>query len=448
MFVRNTFPPDGRVLKQALTLRDAGYHVRVVALHGVGLPDEELREGIRVNRVYHSHGPRVTRSLLRAAGVKRAGRITDWDIRLPSHADGDKTGSDGLWRHGGHSRHPVERLRRTLRRLHRRASHFGYRRRAIAAGRAERADIWVAHDLEALPIAVALARRGGRVVYDAHELYAESLGSPPMTARERRRWRRLEARKIRRTDACTTVCPSIARELADRHRIEPPTVLLNAPPYRAPERRSPSLQDVTGIPAEMPIALYAGGIQFSRPLDKLVEAAALLDNCAVVIMGPAIRTAFDSLRAQIAELGLCGRVFLVPPVPEDELVTMAATANVGVIPLEDVCLNHRYSLPNKLFQYLMAGLPIAAVGHPEIQRVIDEYGVGVTFPEPTPHSIAAAVEALLAASTERELMRERALHAATELCWEREGQKLVELVDGLVHRRTRLPEPLPARAVG
>ncbi len=447
MFVRNTFRPDGRVLKQAVSLRDAGYDVRIVALRGQGAPDQELREGIRVNRVYPSHGPRVTRSLLRVAGVKSAGRITDWDIRLPCNGDGDKSGSYGLWRHGGHSRHPLERLRRTLRRLHKRASHFGYRRRALAAGRAERADIWVAHDLETLPIAVALARRGGRVVYDAHELYPETLGSPPMTARERRRWRRLEARKIRRTDACTTVCPSIARELADRYRIDAPTVLLNAPPYQAPERRSPSLRDVTGIPAEIPIALYVGGIQSSRPLDKLVEAAALLDNCAVVIMGPAIRTAFDSLLAKIAELRLCGRVFLVPPVPEDELVMMAATAEVGVIPLEDVCLNHRYSLPNKLFQYLMAGLPIAAVGHPEIQRVIDEYGVGVTFPVPTPHSIAAAVEALLAAPTERALMRERTLRASSELCWEREEQKLVELVDGLVHRRTR-SEPPPARALG
>ncbi|NNE35557.1 MAG: glycosyltransferase [Rhodothermales bacterium] len=323
------------------------------------------------------------------------------------------------------------RLQRTALRIYRRLSHLRFRRSAQKLAKAERADIWVAHDLDTLQIAERARRRfGGGLVYDSHELFLERAVYPPHTKLGRARWRRIEQRLIRRADRVTTVCRSIAKELAQRYGIQEPALVMNAPNYEEPSAEPSSmLRSLTGLPPATRIVLYVGNIQYSRPLHLLVEAAQYLeDDCVVVIVGPVVGTAAASLQKIVSERGMEKKVIILPPVPQSDVVALASGADLGIVPLEPVCLNHVYALPNKLFQYLMAGLPVAASPMTEISRLLEQYDVGAVFPQNEPKAIADTVMQLLADTQSHRRLRDNALRAAKELSWEQQAPTVLASV--------------------
>jgi len=89
------------------------------------------------------------------------------------------------------------------------------------------------------------------------------------------------------------------------------------------------------------------------------------------------------------------RVHLLPPVLPDELLAVTASADVGLVLLEDTCLNHRLALPNKLFEYLAAGVPVLASDLPELRRVVETYRVGCVVDPANPGALAAAMRRLV-----------------------------------------------------
>lgn len=103
----------------------------------------------------------------------------------------------------------------------------------------------------------------------------------------------------------------------------------------------------------------------------------------------------DALIGEVGLLGLRDRVHFLDPVPPDALLSYTASADVGVTLLEDTCLNHRYALPNKLFEYLMAGIPVLASDLPEIRDVVDAYGVGRLVDPADPEAVARAMQFMI-----------------------------------------------------
>jgi glycosyltransferase involved in cell wall biosynthesis len=299
-----------------------------------------------------------------------------------------------------------------------------YYRRALKVTAAEPADAYHAHDLHTLPAAALAARRDrATLVYDAHELYPEM---STLSARESRIWRVVERALIGRADHVITVCESIADELSARYRIAKPTVLLNCPPRPqiTSDRDSDPLRERIDLADRtVPIVLYQGGFTANRGLPQLVRAGGLLEQGVLVLMGWGQLE--DELRRIIAEHRLEERVLITPAVPPSELLEFSAGADIGVIPYEPVGLNNTYTTPNKLFDYIAVGLPVAASPLPELRRFVEGLGLGSTFASIDEAGIAATINAMLGDPERMHSMREAALRAAPSLSWEVEAEKLL-----------------------
>ena len=236
------------------------------------------------------------------------------------------------------------------------------------------ARVYHASDLFTLPAMHAAARQhGGRLVYDARELY------PHVGATAGRPWARLfwylvEGLYIRRADAVLTVNESIAGRLARVYRIARPAVIPNTPPTQ-PVARTNWLREQTGLSEKAVVVLYQGYLKKGRGCERLVEAMPDVEGAALVFLGEGPLQ--PVLEAHVRRLGLEQRVRFLPMVPPDELLRATASADVGACLIEGITLSLRLALPNKLFEYLMAGLPVLASDLPELRRVVAGYDVGL-----------------------------------------------------------------------
>jgi glycosyltransferase involved in cell wall biosynthesis len=386
MLLRNPFTRDVRVLREARSLASAGHEVTVLALRAPGLPDVERRDGFEVRRAVEA-GLMAGPTIRAAAGGR--GR------RLPRPA-------------------AVVWLRDRL-----------LERRLARAAMAVAADVYHAHDLNTLEAACrAAACRAARVVYDAHELYPDLTGLAP---RERARWRRVEERLVRRVDAVLAPSPARAEVLERRYGVRP-LVVMNCPPRGSAPDPAASPLAALRRPGER-LLVYAGGYTPNRGLENLLRAMVGLEGCRLAMLGwgPLEGT----LRAEARAAGVADRVSFLPPVEGDRVVATLAGADVGLAPYLPIGLNNRLAAPNKLFEYLHAGLAVAGSDLPDIRRVVLEHRVGALFDAADPGSIARAVAGLVASPEELRAMRRRALEAAPRYCWEEQEAVLVALYERL-----------------
>jgi glycosyltransferase involved in cell wall biosynthesis len=413
MFVLNPLTHDTRVERQAATLAAAGYEVRIVAAARQGLVTTERRAGATVVRV--DEDPLPTKLVRALIGWRRGG---------PAAAPGSV-----ITRERAEAAGVGARLARLVLAIHLSLVWRKYRRTAYRAARDERADIWIAHDLDTLPVALRSRRRlGGRVLYDSHELFIDS-----SLARGRRRaWARLEGRLIGRADAAATVSPSIADVLASRYRIQRPHVILNVPEASVPDLAEPvDLAAEASLPADTRIAIYVGGIQQDRGLEELIEAAGRREDVAVVMLGPGTATYRAHLTSLANAIGVSDRVRLLEPVAPPAIARWAGGADIGVSPVQRTYLSYYYSLPNKLFDYLRAGLPVVVSDFPDMRALVQGHDVGVTCDPSSPSDIAAAIGSVIADASRYEEMRANARRVSEQYTWEREGAKLLRIVSEL-----------------
>jgi glycosyltransferase involved in cell wall biosynthesis len=382
MLVRNAFVRDARVLREAQTLAEAGHDVDVVATMEPGLPAREERDGFRVRRIEP-----VPRWMTRVVGRPVIATQTTPARSKPRRRPAALVG-----------------LRDRIV-----SARFG----AVAAS--IDAQVFHAHDLNTLQAAHTAARyRNAWLVYDAHELYPELAG---FSAAERKLWSAVEARLIGDADRVVTVSEGIAEELARRYGIEPPVVLLNCPtrPASPPDPARSPLSSIRG-PGEM-LVLYAGAMEPNRGLEALVEAASGARGWRLVMMG------WGSLESSLHAPG----VEFVAPVSPHEIVGAAAGADVGVIPYLPAGLNNTLSFPNKLFDYVHAGLAIAASDLPQIRRFIEREGAGVVFHPGDAAGIRAMLDELAADAPQLERMKSAAREASSRYDWTVERIKLIRL---------------------
>jgi len=274
----------------------------------------------------------------------------------------------------------------------------------LAGRKLGRFDVVHANDLDTLPAAAMLARHSGaRLVYDAHELYTTQEPDPPRA--HRRVSASLEGSLARRADVVSTVSAPIADELRRRLRLaETPRVVLNCPP----------LVEVPVEPAAegTPLAVvYQGAMGPGRPLEDLLVAAEHAPGAHFTLRIASADSAL--LRREVERRGL-DNVEVVDPVPPDRLVEALAGFEIGLVINRPVTQNDELVLPNKLFEYLMAGLAVAAPRLPGLAPVVDGEGVGVTFEPGRPEELGAALTALSGDRDRVVELRRRARQLAVE----------------------------------
>jgi glycosyltransferase involved in cell wall biosynthesis len=301
---------------------------------------------------------------------------------------------------------------------------------AIRAG----ADVYHAHDLINLPVAYRAARaRGAKLAYDAHELFSE-IDNPWIRVR-RGYWRRTEKRLLPACLLATTVNEFIADEMARRYGVPPPEVIYNCP--QAPEGFDPEaaaraghLHNALGLPREVRVVLYQGWLGEGRGLEEMIRGAGRLRSANAVLALMGYGDYRSGLEAIASRGGLGDVVRFLDPVPQGDLLAYCASASVGLIPYRPVDLNHYYSSPNKLFDFIQARLPILANDLPFLRKVIAGRDIGMVASMTTPDSVGEAMLGILSKLDDAHTAsrwRHNLAQAAQVYNWEHEGEKLLRL---------------------
>lgn len=327
-----------------------------------------------------------------------------------------------------------EHIKQFVLRYHRPLCFQNFYANGMQAVADEPADIYQAHDLNTLPVAWWLARKHkAKLVYDSHELYLNRNRTKPRGRINDFLLASMEKFLIRRCHAAITVNDTIAKELAVRYRIPTPHVIMNAPLSKSTEAavESEALRRELGIPQQRFLILYCGGITFNRGLEKVIQSMALLPDCHLVFMGYGTAEYTESLLRIAEEHGVHERFDFFGPVPSDMVTTYASCADLGIAPIENVCLSYYYCSPNKVFEYLNAGLPVVASDFPEMRRVIEEFSVGGVFDPENPSDIARAIKDIKENPEAARQMRANTVNAAGKFHWGNEAEKLLNIYKGL-----------------
>ena len=377
MLLLNPFTHDSRVEKEAATLVEAGYRVSVVALAADGLPTRELRSGVDVIRVRRPAWPPMLRFFL----VRR-------------------------------------RMARVVLRL--------------------RPDAIHAHDTETLDIAGSVATAlGVPIIFDSHELWLERVRrgrSSAYATLTRRYFARVERRWLPRAAARITVSEPIAEHLRRRYGVADIVILPNYPmPVDPPDppwqlRRLPGATDV---PPDAPIVLFIGNATEGRGIEDLMAAMETLADAHVVLLGAADQEGYVRRLARRHQLE--ARVHVTPRVPTEHVVAYAASATIGMAAIPPISLSYRYSLPNKLFQCMQAGLPVVASDFPQVRQIVEDAGAGLTVNPLDARAIAAAIRTYLDDPARRQADGARGRDAVRErFNWTVVAPRLVEVYRRLV----------------
>ncbi len=258
--------------------------------------------------------------------------------------------------------------------------------RVMREARRAGANVVSVHNLALLPVGVALKRlRGARLVYDAHELETETYG---LTGLRQSLARFVERRLIGQADLVVVVGEGIARWYRQTYGLTNVVTVMNCPRFQRPARAR-RFHDALGIPAARRIVLYQGLLVPGRGIEALLSLFAAHDDGvhALVLMG------FGELEGAIdAYAGRHANIFRHPAAPPDVVLDYTASADVGIAYINNPSLNDRLCLPNKMFEYIMAGLPVIVNDAPEMSRVVREQGIGAVLTELTPASLTRALE--------------------------------------------------------
>lgn len=289
-------------------------------------------------------------------------------------------------------------------------------------------DIIVAIDLPMLPVSARLAEHtGAKLVYDSHELYSEQDFSEP----EKRRWREIESKYIAKCDAVITINESIASELKHRYQLAKVHVILNAERNTQTQADRQYFHHLWNLETSTRILLYQGGLSRGRNLDVLTKAMSFVHvkDLILVVLGNGEMTV--PLRKIINRYDLGDRVFLHPAVPQGELLRITSAADVGVIPYQANCLNNYYCTPNKLFEFIAAGIPVLASELPELTKFVSGWRIGLVGDTSTPEHTAHLIDEFFADGKRLEAFRHGVEKAKLKINWETEEKKLISIFESL-----------------
>lgn len=285
-----------------------------------------------------------------------------------------------------------------------------------------RADMLVANDLDTLP-ANHLARRGRKLVYDSHEFYTEV---PELMARPaiRRVWLAIERWIFPKLKTVITVNDSIAGAYRDRYGNK--LHVVRNIPMKRDLAAAPSRAEL-GLPTDRRILVMQGaGLNIQRGVEDAVLAMKELPEYLLLLIGGG--DVWPVAERLVIEHRLEDRVRLIGKQPYERMMDYTRNADLGLTLDKDTNLNYHFSLPNKLFDYLNAGIPVLATDLPEVAGIIRRYDAGIVIPTPDPAVIAREVTAFFADDGHVRRARANATFAARELDGEMEMKKLIAVL--------------------
>jgi glycosyltransferase involved in cell wall biosynthesis len=284
-------------------------------------------------------------------------------------------------------------------------------------------DILVSNDLDTLlPNYIVSKIKNVPVVYDSHEYFT---GVPEIQSRPFVKWvwKNIERSIFPHLKYVMTVSNSIANKYESEYGMLPITV-------RNFSKNAGSIlpysREELGInPDDFLLILQGTGINVDRGGEELIEAVAEMDQVSVMVVGSG--DSVHSLKLRVTELMIENRVRFFPKVSWIEMMRFTRTADAGVSLDKNTNLNYSFSLPNKLFDYISAGIPVIASDLPEVKRIVLENECGIIIPEVSPFEIIRAINGLKQDISLHSELKKNAVKASKSINWENESVKVKNL---------------------
>ena len=368
--VLNDFTNDSRVLKQGNSISGFGYELVIVAIHERGLKEIDQTElEVKVHRV------KLWSKNIGKSVFSKAIKYLEFLLRV--------------------------------------------------AMRYRKFDIVHCHDLSALPIGcfIRLLSFGRvKIVYDAHEYCINDM--PNESPRRQAVKKVIEGRLIKKVDAVITVSNSIADLYQNVYSLDDrPYVVLNCP-IKKPVKKSNTLKEELGLNPDVFLVLYQGALTFGRGIEETIKFFRTNENKDIVI----VFMGFGQL-TEYVKSNVCSNIFFYPAVEPGKLLDYAASADCGIALIEDSCLSYRYCLPNKLFDYFMAGLPVIVSDLPEMRKIVLEHNVGQVFDFKRNGDLGKAIDAVR--ESKNGFFASRLKKASAEYNWKVQEDVLAKVYDRL-----------------
>ncbi len=293
----------------------------------------------------------------------------------------------------------------------------------------KKCDILLANDLDTLlaHYLVSVIRKKD-LVYDTHEYYTEvpELQDSPI---KKRIWEAVEKFIFPRLKTVYTVNDSIAKIYSDKYSKKVFVVRNISKRYHTNIKLS---RAALGLPSDKNIIVLQGsGINKDRGAEEVLEAMTHIDNCILLLLGSG--DVIKQLKTRAMASDLQAKVVFKGKLPYNEMMQYTAAADAGLSVDKDTNLNYHFSLPNKIFDYIQAGIPIICSNLPEVSAIIKNYNIGLICPSHEPKVIANTIMKVLDEGNKKQWTN-NLKKAAEELCWEKESERLNEIYDWVLQK--------------
>lgn len=376
MIVLNDFINDSRIIKEASTLSNNGYSVKVLALHNKGLERREKINNFEVERIHLS-----TRNKLNNNRYVQLIKYVEFFIKSSNIAKNFKP------------------------------------------------DILHAHNTSALPISLYLsAKLNIKVIYDSHELNSHSAGkenNPKIFNKISFLFEKYAINK--KVDEVITVSNSIANYLNENYSFKKKINVIRNIPYNFNLDKNYNLfRKEFGFSKKNKIILYQGLLSKGRGIENIIRSMKLInEKVRFVILGDGPYK--DELKELMINLNLDERIFFHQAVSYDILHKYTNSADLGIHLIANTCLNHYFALPNKIFEYIQAELPVICSDFPDMSKIIEDYNVGLTVSPKDIETFAKKVNETIFNNKKMSKLRNNCKEAKKVLNWENESDELLKI---------------------
>lgn len=277
-----------------------------------------------------------------------------------------------------------------------------------------RFDIVLSNDLDTLPAAFFVSKiKRKTIVYDSHEYFTQV---PELVDRHFQQsvWLWFERLIVPKLKYAYTVSQSIADEYKKMYGTNF-IVVRNVPEKKEKVNKSNKNQ----------ILIYQGALNKDRGIELMIDAMQYLENTMLWIAG--IGDVEEMLKRRVNNLNLNQKISFLGKISPDKLHSITSQACIGLSLEKDVGLNYHYGLPNKLFDYIQARIPVLVSDLPEMKNIVNQYGIGEILYERTPQNTAKVLAQMLASTEKNLLWKDNLEKTSEELIWENESKKLLTL---------------------
>ena len=284
-------------------------------------------------------------------------------------------------------------------------------------------DVLVSNDLDTLLPNYFISKiKTIPLVYDTHELFCE-VPELQHNLAKKAIWKWIESWLFPKLNYVFTVNNSIARIYQEEYKV-PVKVVRNVPLLAHQSSLKKISKQELGIPTDKKIIVLQGaGINIDRGAEEAVEAMQYINNAVLLIIGSG--DVIVILKQMVKNLNLSQKVQFIGKVPFETLLQYTEHADLGLTLDKDTNINYRYSLPNKLFDYIHAGVPVLSSNLVELKTIIDYYAVGTCIESHEPRHIADKIMSILSDTAMSQLWKKNAKIAAEKLNWEMEQAQLI-----------------------